>query len=151
MRLSLLLCFIFLAACSQDQNFGSEMSAADALQSGEAVEIVDSYGELLEDPVVEYDAGLDGGDSTDRQQPTDTDGETNSGDSNNPTVPVNELFENPELNDLVACGNNGKKIYVCHFPPGNPENAHTLCVARQGFENGLSNIGQNFAGRCEDL
>lgn len=28
----------------------------------------------------------------------------------------------------VRCGNNGNKIEICHYPPGNPGNAHTLCV-----------------------
>lgn len=31
----------------------------------------------------------------------------------------------------IRCGNGnnlGKKVYICHFPPGNPENAHTLCI-----------------------
>jgi hypothetical protein len=29
----------------------------------------------------------------------------------------------------VHCGNNGKKVLVCHIPPGNPANAHTICIA----------------------
>ena len=29
------------------------------------------------------------------------------------------------------CGNNSKKpkVYICHIPPGNPANAHTICVS----------------------
>lgn len=29
----------------------------------------------------------------------------------------------------TSCGQNGDKVLVCHVPPGNPSNAHTLCVA----------------------
>lgn len=28
----------------------------------------------------------------------------------------------------VRCGSNGNKVTVCHIPPGNPSNAHTICV-----------------------
>jgi hypothetical protein len=28
----------------------------------------------------------------------------------------------------VQCGKN--KVYVCHVPPGNPDNEHTICIAR---------------------
>ena len=31
--------------------------------------------------------------------------------------------------DLHACNpNNTKKTTICHIPPGNPANAHTICV-----------------------
>lgn len=29
----------------------------------------------------------------------------------------------------VQCGNNGNKVLVCHIPPGNPDNAHTICIS----------------------
>lgn len=29
----------------------------------------------------------------------------------------------------VRCGNNGDKVLVCHVPPGNPANAHTICIS----------------------
>jgi hypothetical protein len=39
----------------------------------------------------------------------------------------------PPLNEIVEewkCGNNNKKkVYVCHIPPGDPANAHTICVS----------------------
>lgn len=31
----------------------------------------------------------------------------------------------------VSCGNNGNKVLVCHVPPGNPANAHNICIAPQ--------------------
>lgn len=36
-----------------------------------------------------------------------------------------------------SCGKKAdKKIYICHRPPGNPDNEHTLCIAIQGAIHG---------------
>lgn len=32
----------------------------------------------------------------------------------------------------VRCGNNLNKVLVCHVPPGNPANAHTICISANG-------------------
>jgi hypothetical protein len=32
----------------------------------------------------------------------------------------------------VRCGNNLNKVAVCHIPPGNPANAHTICISENG-------------------
>ncbi len=32
----------------------------------------------------------------------------------------------------VRCGNALNKVAVCHFPPGNPANAHTICISANG-------------------
>lgn len=32
----------------------------------------------------------------------------------------------------VSCGHGGKKALVCHIPPGNPPNAHTICISWNG-------------------
>lgn len=32
----------------------------------------------------------------------------------------------------VRCGNNLNKVAVCHIPPGNPANAHTICISDNG-------------------
>lgn len=31
----------------------------------------------------------------------------------------------------ASCGNNGKKVIVCHVPPGNPSNVQEICIAKQ--------------------
>jgi len=36
-----------------------------------------------------------------------------------------------DLNDN-QCGQNDKKVLVCHVPPGNPGNAHTICISPNG-------------------
>lgn len=32
----------------------------------------------------------------------------------------------------VRCGNSLNKVAVCHIPPGNPANAHTICISENG-------------------
>ena len=32
-------------------------------------------------------------------------------------------------NTVIPCGNKGKKVTICHIPPGNPANRHEICVA----------------------
>lgn len=32
----------------------------------------------------------------------------------------------------VRCGNTMNKVAVCHVPPGNPANAHTICISENG-------------------
>jgi hypothetical protein len=53
---------------------------------------------------------------------------------------------------------NSKKVLICHVPPGDPANAHTLSVAISGWENGhdagvhtSTNHNQDYLGSCEDI
>lgn len=32
----------------------------------------------------------------------------------------------------VRCGSNNDKVMVCHIPPGNPANAHSICISTHG-------------------
>ncbi|MBF0104166.1 MAG: hypothetical protein HQM16_02455 [Deltaproteobacteria bacterium] len=46
------------------------------------------------------------------------------------------------------------KFWICHVPPGNPENAHTLSVNEAGWRNGHNNgegehHNQDYIGPCE--
>jgi hypothetical protein len=38
------------------------------------------------------------------------------------------------LYDNYRCGNNDKKVLICHIPPGNPENAHEICVGEPSVD-----------------
>ena len=40
-----------------------------------------------------------------------------------------------------------KKTTVCHIPPGNPANAHTICIGNAGVAAHLANHG-DFLGTC---
>lgn len=43
-----------------------------------------------------------------------------------------DCIDPPTFNNIIAawkCGNNNSKVSVCHIPPGNPNNAHTICVS----------------------
>ncbi|MBL9019809.1 MAG: hypothetical protein JNL83_36835 [Myxococcales bacterium] len=41
----------------------------------------------------------------------------------------------------------GKKELVCHIPPGNPANAHTICVSKNAVDTHESHHG-DAAGAC---
>lgn len=44
----------------------------------------------------------------------------------------------------IACGNN--KVLVCHIPPGNPANAHTLCISQNAVAAHLAH--GDYLGPC---
>ncbi len=68
----------------------------------------------------------------------------------------------PAYNQIIAawkCGNN--KVYVCHIPPGNPNNPNTLCIPYSGMAAhiahgdylgscGNANCGQALSGFASD-
>jgi hypothetical protein len=42
---------------------------------------------------------------------------------------------------------NGKKVLICHIPPGNPANAHTICVGEPAVEPHQTHHGDTL-GEC---
>ncbi len=46
------------------------------------------------------------------------------------------------------CGNNDKKVMLCHVPPGNPANAHTLCISPNAVDAHLENHEGDHCGPC---
>jgi hypothetical protein len=51
---------------------------------------------------------------------------------------------------LRACDpGNTKKTTICHIPPGNPANAHTLCIGNAAVPAHLANHGDHL-GACID-
>lgn len=50
----------------------------------------------------------------------------------------------------TACGNNNQKVLICHIPPGNPANAHTICVSPNAVNAHLNgnNSHNDFLGDC---
>jgi len=49
----------------------------------------------------------------------------------------------------VHCGNNGDKIFLCHVPPGNPENQNNICIALSGAIAHLAEVhGGDYLGPC---
>ena len=49
-------------------------------------------------------------------------------------------------NGQLGC-TNPKKVLVCHIPPGNPENAHTICVGASAVKAHEKNHGDS-QGAC---
>jgi hypothetical protein len=50
----------------------------------------------------------------------------------------------------TSCGNNNSKVLICHIPPGNPANAHTICVSANAVNAHLygNNTHNDFLGDC---
>jgi cysteine-rich repeat protein len=46
------------------------------------------------------------------------------------------------------CGNNGDKVEVCHIPPGNPRNAHTICISPNALDTHIQQHG-DYCGPCK--
>ena len=42
-----------------------------------------------------------------------------------------------------------KKVLICHIPPGNPDNAHTICVGAPAVEPHQERHGDS-VGACDD-
>lgn len=64
-------------------------------------------------------------------RPTNTPAPTNPPNSDptpTPTPDPQDPEENPDPDGNCQHG----KIAICHVPPGNPANKHTICVSRQG-------------------
>jgi hypothetical protein len=55
----------------------------------------------------------------------------------------------PDDTDLRACEpGNTKKTTICHVPPGNPANAHTLCIGNAAVPHHLANH-PDYLGPCK--
>ena len=54
-----------------------------------------------------------------------------------------------DCSDFI-CGNNDNKALLCHVPPGNPANAHTLCISPKAVADHLENHEGDHCGPCDD-
>src|SRR5687768_3890207 len=74
-----------------------------------------------------------------------------------------EAFAAQNLREQAACGLSGlhrhdnvracdpgntKKTTICHVPPGNPANAHTLCIGNAAVKHHLKNH-DDYLGPCK--
>ena len=46
------------------------------------------------------------------------------------------------------CGNG--KVLICHVPPGNPDNAHTICISENAVPGHFANHKGDHCGPCEE-
>jgi len=44
-----------------------------------------------------------------------------------------------------------EKVALCHVPPGNPENAHTIVIDQSGVDAHLTNHVGDHLGECGDI
>ena len=68
------------------------------------------------------------------------------------TVTVTDAFGCADTDDVmvevvdVTCGKKGKKVWICHIPPGNPNNAHSICVSFNAVAAHLAH--GDYLGQC---
>ncbi len=55
--------------------------------------------------------------------------------------------DNDDILDAWRCA--PAKVYICHIPPGNPENAHTICVSDNSINAHLEH--GDYLGPCEQV
>ena len=83
------------------------------------------------------------------QQHQDTVGACGAGSASScdPTLVLQGTEEEPSkgLHGAPLC--DGKKVLICHIPPGNPANAHTICVGKPAEAAHVANHGDNL-GAC---
>jgi hypothetical protein len=69
------------------------------------------------------------------------------------TMLVGGLFILATLTSQIGVASAGEKIVICHVPPGNPGNAHTIEVDRNAWENGHSPHNAHsldYEGECDE-
>ncbi len=64
-------------------------------------------------------------------------------------VLLNLCTAQDECSDF-PCGNNDNKVLLCHVPPGNPANAHTICISPNAVAAHLENHEGDHCGPCDD-
>ena len=68
------------------------------------------------------------------------------------TVTVTDAYGCEDTDDVVVevmdvrCGKKNKKVLICHVPPGNPGNAHTICVSANAVPDHLAH--GDYLGEC---
>ncbi len=55
----------------------------------------------------------------------------------------------PDVTVHACASTDTKKTTICHFPPGNPDNHHTLCVGNAAVPAHVNNHGDT-VGTCPD-
>ncbi|NNE26945.1 MAG: hypothetical protein HKN09_08895, partial [Saprospiraceae bacterium] len=67
-------------------------------------------------------------------------------DANGDGIPdCSQALGYSDYDDSWKCNNNNK-VFICHVPPGNPANAHTICVNVNSIPAHLSNHGGDAVG-----
>lgn len=59
-----------------------------------------------------------------------------------------DVSDNKAIDTLDDPSCDAPKVLICHIPPGNPGNAHALCIAQNAVQTHLAQHGDR-VGRCQ--
>ena len=94
--------------------------------------------------------GCGGSGSGNGQQVGDVENQNKGGNSDHPNGPSDQSDSatcDPNATDGTASGS-AHKVVICHYPPGNPANAHTLTVGAPAVDAHLRNHPGDHVGPC---
>ncbi len=59
------------------------------------------------------------------------------------------LWESAVDDCAQACGDGDDEFLLCHVPPGNPDNGHTICIGQKALDKHLAQHSGDHCGPCE--
>jgi cysteine-rich repeat protein len=74
------------------------------------------------------------------------DGNITSGDGCSAQCKIEE--DEPVSCSEFPCGNRAQNVQVCHIPPGNPQNANTICISPNAVDTHIQQHG-DYCGPCK--
>lgn len=73
-------------------------------------------------------------------------------DTETPRTPEEQERIDSEVERNI-CDKHGKKVRICHIPPGNPDNRHTICIGRSALPAHVGRHGvdddHDYVGSCD--
>jgi hypothetical protein len=69
--------------------------------------------------------------------------------------PLSIIDEKPEVADQYACSTESEPngVMICHIPPGNPSQRHTICIGRPALPAHMAHTAgtgeSDYFGECE--
>lgn len=71
-------------------------------------------------------------------------------ESSSSKIYLSALKAQPQLADDFPCsgGEASKKVLICHIPPGNPDNKHTICIGKSAVQGHIDHHG-DYLGECD--
>ena len=134
--LLLLVSGLTLIACGPTANFDSSENQYKSLMDGETIEVLGDEMNLSDNSLIDMGA-------IDQEE--------------DPVITPEDIGISEELFEAMTCDKKEKKVYICHFPNGEQDKGHTLCIGRPALEAHLAHMASSehdghhdYAGPCQE-